>query len=167
MSLESITNGRAEDLLAAINSLDVIAIADDKLLELLKDYIGTAIRQDRLECSQSDMVRVVRILEYVGPRRLVEDQISRAIHGTKILPVRAAFEDGTVLVAEGVTIEVTATTLGEFPEILKRTEPSPYKPFVSPASAIPVSERKEESLVDRSKRTMWPENDKPKPPTNK
>jgi hypothetical protein len=51
-----------------------------------------------------DIVRVFRILEYVGPRSFVEMQLRHAVHGTKNFG----------------NIALTATTLGEFPEIVKR-----------------------------------------------
>lgn len=56
-----------------------------------------------------DIVRILRIIEYVGPRDQVEKQIRNSLHGSREgLP--------------GVTI--TATTLGTFPEILT---PKPEK----------------------------------------
>lgn len=55
-----------------------------------------------------DIIRVLRIIEYVGPRDLVEEQIKQSVHGTKIVRDRIA---------------ITATTLGTFPEILKSDTP--------------------------------------------
>jgi hypothetical protein len=57
-----------------------------------------------------DIVRVLRIVEYVGPRDLVEDQIARSIHGTRHCGLHGQ-------------IRITAATIGEFPEILKTAEP--------------------------------------------
>jgi hypothetical protein len=51
-----------------------------------------------------DKVRVLRILEYVGPRKWIEETVARAIHGTRHL-------------ANG---SITAVTLGEYPEVLER-----------------------------------------------
>jgi hypothetical protein len=52
-----------------------------------------------------DIVRVIRIIEYVGPRGKVEKQIAMSIHGTK---------------DTGNGIRISAATIGEFPEILER-----------------------------------------------
>lgn len=56
-----------------------------------------------------DTIRVLRIIEYIGPRDLVEEQIKRSIHGTKNW-------------GNGITINVA--TLGTFPEILAVAKPS-------------------------------------------
>lgn len=53
-----------------------------------------------------EIVRVLRIIEYVGPRAWVEDTVSRAIHGTKNLSVNRSLQ------------KISAATIGEFPEIL-------------------------------------------------
>jgi hypothetical protein len=47
----------------------------------------------------SDIVRVLRIVEYVGERSAVEQQVARSIHGTRV--------PGAVA--------ISVTTLGEFP----------------------------------------------------
>lgn len=54
-----------------------------------------------------DTVRVVRILEYVGPRLEVEETLKRSIQGEKRVG------NGTV---------IRAATLGTFPEILQPKE---------------------------------------------
>jgi predicted RNase H-like HicB family nuclease len=59
-----------------------------------------------------DIIRVFRMIEYVGPRSHVERQIAKSIHGTK--------EFGQRQYEEPSSITITATTLGEFPEIVKR-----------------------------------------------
>lgn len=52
-----------------------------------------------------DRVRVIRILEYVGPRSWVEKTVAKSIHGTKeISPTMDA--------------TITGVTLGSFAEIL-------------------------------------------------
>lgn len=53
--------------------------------------------------SEQDTVRVLRIVEYVGPRSRVEETVARSIHGTK--------EVGNGLV-------IRAATIGAYPEIL-------------------------------------------------
>ena len=52
----------------------------------------------------ADIIRVLRIIEYTGPRDRVEDQVARSLHGEKRLP-------------NGVTIK--AATVGAYPEILE------------------------------------------------
>lgn len=51
----------------------------------------------------SDIVRVLRVYEFIGPRDLVEQQVSRSLKGTKILPNGMAIRSATV---------------GDYPEIL-------------------------------------------------
>jgi hypothetical protein len=54
-----------------------------------------------------DIVRVLRIVEYVGPRSWVEDQVSRSIQGTKVIvdgPRRKM---------------IHAVTIGSYPGILQ------------------------------------------------
>lgn len=50
----------------------------------------------------ADQVRITRLIQYVGDRDWVEDQLRRSIHGSKVLP-------------KGI---ITAITLEEFPEKL-------------------------------------------------
>lgn len=52
----------------------------------------------------SDIIRVLRVIEYTGPRDKVEDQVARSLHGEKRLP-------------NGVTIK--AATVGTYPEMLE------------------------------------------------
>lgn len=56
----------------------------------------------------SDRVRVLRLVEYEGPREWVEETIGRAIHGRKQI--------GRI---DGETVYVTAVTLDEFPRVLE------------------------------------------------
>lgn len=51
-----------------------------------------------------DTVRVIRIVVYEGPRKRVEETVARAIHGTK---------------DAGRCLWITATTLGDFAEIME------------------------------------------------
>ena len=60
-----------------------------------------------------DKVRVLRLIEYIGPRDWVEAVVRRSIHGTQ------GFGDGK-------TIRVA--TLGEFPEIIEIDHPYPPEP---------------------------------------
>lgn len=55
----------------------------------------------------SDIVRVLRIIEYVGEREAVEKNIATSITGTKII-------------SKNLTVNVA--TIGSYPEILKNKE---------------------------------------------
>lgn len=55
----------------------------------------------------TDIVRVLRVIEYVGPRPWVEEIVSKSIHGTKI------FGNGDRC--------VRAATVGTYPEFLCRS----------------------------------------------
>ncbi len=52
----------------------------------------------------ADTIRVLRVIEYVGPRSMVEDQVHRSLHGEKKLP-------------NGVIIR--AATVGGYPELVQ------------------------------------------------
>jgi hypothetical protein len=56
-----------------------------------------------------DIVRVIRIIEYVGSRSDVEEQLAHSMHGTRKFP-RPGKHD----------MEIRVATIGEFPEILER-----------------------------------------------
>ena len=51
-----------------------------------------------------DIVRVLRVIEYVGPRERVESTVAKSIHGTK---------------DAGLGLTIRAATIGAYPEILK------------------------------------------------
>lgn len=53
--------------------------------------------------NDNDTVRVMRVIEYVGPRDKVEETVSNSIHGEKRLP-------------NGMVIK--AATIGNYPEII-------------------------------------------------
>lgn len=55
-----------------------------------------------------DTIRVLRILEYVGPRDIVEEHLTRVVRGER--PISA---NGGV---------VRAATLGTFPETLEQSD---------------------------------------------
>lgn len=59
-----------------------------------------------IEHSKENIVRVLRVIEYVGPRSAVEEQIRNSLHGER------QFRDIIIKVA----------TVGTFPEILKGSE---------------------------------------------
>lgn len=60
-----------------------------------------------------EIVRVLRIVEYVGPRELVEKQVARSMHGPHTF----------CLVGGDLTIR--AATIGEYPEILEKAQEAP------------------------------------------
>jgi hypothetical protein len=60
--------------------------------------------QEREHTMGVDTIRVLRVIEYTGPRDKVEDQVARSLHGEKRLP-------------NGVTIK--AVTVGAYPEMLE------------------------------------------------
>lgn len=49
-----------------------------------------------------DIVRVLRVIEYVGPRAQVEQQVKQSIHGEKIIG----------------KMSIRVATLGAYPDIL-------------------------------------------------
>lgn len=55
-----------------------------------------------------DIVRVLRIIEYIGPREMIEKQIANSIHGTRRFDTRLG------------PVAINAATIGEFPEILEK-----------------------------------------------
>lgn len=57
--------------------------------------------------TKEDIVRVLRIVEYVGPRAAVEKLVNSSIHGS-----RKVGRDG-----DGV-ITIRAATIGNYPEVL-------------------------------------------------
>ena len=60
---------------------------------------------------KEDIVRVVRIIEYVGPRSAVERNIATSLHGSRV---------GSRCEKTGRYCVITAATLHEFPEVLER-----------------------------------------------
>lgn len=60
-----------------------------------------------------DQVRIIRILEYNGPRSWVERTLGQSIQGTKVI---------------GVDSSIRAVTLGSFPDIVNRNDKSPEHP---------------------------------------
>lgn len=69
----------------------------------------------------TDVIRVLRVIEYTGPRDKVEDQVARSLHGEKRL-------------SGGLVIR--AATVGSYPELLENLpevcvgcmhKPHPYR----------------------------------------
>ena len=59
-----------------------------------------------------DLVRVLKIVEYIGPRKAVEALLDASLHGAKKVP-------GDVLIRVGV--------VGDYPELLGVLEDEPPK----------------------------------------
>lgn len=57
-----------------------------------------------------DTVRVLRVLEYIGPRDAVERQVQNSVHGEKTFG------------RPGAEITIRAATIGTYPEILSASE---------------------------------------------
>lgn len=55
----------------------------------------------------ADTVRVIRVIEYTGPRDWVEKTLAQSIHGEHHC---------------GTGCVIRAATIGEFPEIIQRNE---------------------------------------------
>lgn len=55
--------------------------------------------------AEQDRIRVLRLIEYEGPRDLVEEQVNKSVHGTR-------------LGLHG-KIRITVITLGTYPEIIE------------------------------------------------
>ena len=58
----------------------------------------------------SDQVRVLRVIEYIGPRDWVEKTLNSSIQGER---------SGTVA---GASWTIRTATLGQFPEVLNKQE---------------------------------------------
>lgn len=153
MSLESITNGRAEDLMAAINSLPVLATTDEKLLELFRDYIGTAIRQDRCEQGWRDVADMRVCIGMFRP--LLTEILKQTEDSCPICHCLWRSASGGQLFPDN---RIHCWSFGHFDTPVYKT--------IEEVTRLqkPPEPRKEEFLVDRSKRTMWPEKGEPPKP---
>lgn len=58
--------------------------------------------------SKEDIIRVLRLVEYVGPRGAVEEQVRKSLHGTREFGSHNSF----------VPMRITAITIGEFGEVI-------------------------------------------------
>jgi hypothetical protein len=56
----------------------------------------------------SEIIRIIRIIEYTGPREAVEKQVNESLHGVKTI--------------EKTGVKITATTLGNFAEIIEKSK---------------------------------------------
>ncbi len=80
---------------------------------------------NELEERREDVVRVLRVIEYTGPRSAVEGVIQRSIQGQKTFTPKnpPAGLGGAIFVHDPrephLPVTIRATTLGTFPEILE------------------------------------------------
>ncbi len=81
------------------------------------------------ETPKEDHVRVLRVIEYTGPRALVERQVARSLHGTRggirqlgpgaqRMPNDMEYGPG-----HDSPVQITAVTLQEYPEVIARAKP--------------------------------------------
>lgn len=54
----------------------------------------------------SEVVRVLRVIEYVGERAAVESQVARSLHGSKVFGTKTGW------------VSISVATVGVFPEVL-------------------------------------------------
>ena len=65
---------------------------------------------------ENDNIKVVRIVIYEGPRKWVEETVSKSIHGTRHFPISGS-----------AAAKIRAVSLNEFPEEIPDEEiPDPY-----------------------------------------
>lgn len=62
-----------------------------------------------------DIIRVLRVIEYEGPRSVVEETVGRSIHGEKRIPVKGEWASRP----KGEMI-IRAATVGVYPQILQK-----------------------------------------------
>ena len=68
-----------------------------------------------------DNVRVLRLIEYEGPRSLVEAQVANSIHGTRFGLVGKELSGGW----PKRQVRITVTTLGVWPEVIEGARQTP------------------------------------------
>lgn len=77
------------------------------------------MEDDNKQETKQDIVRVLRLIEYEGPRDMVEDAIKRSINGTKLCGIDWSHD------SHFRRLRITATTLGMFPEIIEAARMTP------------------------------------------
>ncbi len=70
----------------------------------------------------SDIVRVIRIYEFVGPREAVELQLQRSIQSERDSIVSGSDPNRPGSHRNFGTVKIRAATLGTFPEILEQSK---------------------------------------------
>jgi hypothetical protein len=81
-----------------------------------------------------DRVRVLRVIEYVGPRRAVELQVAWSIHGTRL--------------AHRDEVTISVATIGLYPEILAAAEPDTAEKYEERLAALGRSKSSHREEVD-------------------
>jgi hypothetical protein len=89
-----------------------------------------------------DIIRVLRLVEYEGPRSLVEEQVRRSIHGTRRGILSPDWPRG---------IRITAVTIDTFPQIIEEArlvaDPSQLTDL-----QVRLQQAKEELAAERNRR---------------
>jgi hypothetical protein len=67
-----------------------------------------------------DIIRVTRVIQYVGPRSWVEATVAKSIQGTK--------DVGALAMCVGNRKLIIGTTLGSFPDILSQEQQDAIQP---------------------------------------
>lgn len=124
-----------------ILGLDEATVDNDTITRTLRTMQPPRIAAE--EKPAEELVRVLRVVEYTGPRALVEEQVKRSIHGTRQGQTRTwdrkQFETPCL---------ITAVTLSEYPERLEaartledRKPPMPgnVRPLDSPPPPVAQS----------------------------
>lgn len=96
---------------------------------------AAARRTEQLAAVASAPIRVLRLVEYTGPRDLVEAQIKRSLHGTR---------------DHGNGVMITAVTLHEYPEVLEnaRQQPADTKALVEAAIGAALRSSAVQSIAE-------------------
>jgi hypothetical protein len=77
---------------------------------------------------QEDIVRVIRLIEYQGPRSKVERQVAQSIHG-----YRWGLKDAGTFAEPSIhnAVKITAVTLGTYPDVIEPARQE-YSPSCTP-----------------------------------
>lgn len=87
-------------------------ITREKLFALLENELEQLEQENR---TREEIVRVLRLVEFEGPRELVEKQIAHSVHGTRVFQPKP----------DGREVRITAVTLDCFPEVLELARQTP------------------------------------------
>lgn len=91
-----------------------------------------------------EIVRILRVVEYVGPRSAVEYQVSKSIQGTRQFPCRD--KDN-----HSAQMRITAVTVGAFAEVISDQAVKLLFPGEFDASSSETDESSEEGSTNQVK----------------
>lgn len=102
---------------------------------------------------REDIIRVLRIVEYVGARSIVEKQVANSIHGEKVFTRSASGQ-------LRIPCTIRATTLGTFPEILESAVLIQALKGEPTEKDLKIAELEKELHEERGKAASspWPQN---------